>query len=69
MTFRARQSAERPRGYYHHGQRARSRPIIRCYLGNMGMHGCAAANTAVSECDLLFSIGTRFNDRITGKIE
>ena len=23
---------------------------------------------AVSECDLLFSIGTRFNDRITGKI-
>ena len=39
------------------------------YLGNMGMHGCAAANTAVSECDLLFSVGTRFNDRITGKIE
>ena len=23
---------------------------------------------AVSECDLLFSIGTRFNDRITGKL-
>ena len=39
------------------------------YLGNMGMHGCAAANTAVSECDLLFSVGTRFNDRITGKTE
>lgn len=39
------------------------------YLGNMGMHGCAAANIAVSECDLLFSVGTRFNDRITGKIE
>ena len=32
------------------------------------MHGCYAANKAVSECDLLFSIGTRFNDRITGKI-
>ena len=38
------------------------------YVGSMGMHGCYAANKAVSECDLLFSIGTRFNDRITGKI-
>ena len=38
------------------------------YIGNMGMHGNVASNTAVSECDLLFSIGTRFNDRITGKI-
>ena len=39
------------------------------YVGNVGMHGCYAANHAISECDLLFSIGTRFNDRITGKIE
>lgn len=39
------------------------------YVGNVGMHGCFAANQAISECDLLFSIGTRFNDRITGKIE
>ena len=38
------------------------------YLGNIGIHGSYAANHAVSECDLLFSIGTRFNDRITGKI-
>ena len=38
------------------------------YIGNMGMHGNVASNTAVSECDILFSIGTRFNDRITGKI-
>mgnify|MGYP002797745984 FL=1 len=38
------------------------------YIGNMGMHGNVASNTAVSECDLLFSIGTRFNDRITGKL-
>ena len=38
------------------------------FIGNMGMHGNVASNTAVSECDLLFSIGTRFNDRITGKI-
>ena len=32
------------------------------------MHGQYAANMAVGECDLLFSIGTRFNDRITGKL-
>ena len=38
------------------------------YIGNVGMHGCYAANMAISECDVLFSIGTRFNDRITGKI-
>lgn len=38
------------------------------YVGNIGMHGSYAANRAISECDVLFSIGTRFNDRITGKI-
>lgn len=38
------------------------------FIGNLGMHGMYAANMAVSECDLLFSIGTRFNDRITGRI-
>lgn len=38
------------------------------YLGNIGIHGSYAANHAVSDCDVLFSIGTRFNDRITGKI-
>ena len=38
------------------------------FIGNLGMHGCYAANMAVEECDLLFSIGTRFNDRITGKL-
>ncbi len=39
------------------------------FIGNMGMHGSYAANQAISNCDVLFSIGTRFNDRITGKIE
>lgn len=38
------------------------------YVGNLGIHGCYAANTAISECDVLFSIGVRFNDRITGKV-
>lgn len=39
------------------------------YIGNIGIHGSYAANSAISSCDVLFSIGTRFNDRITGKIE
>ena len=38
------------------------------YIGNLGMHGAYASNMSVNECDLLFSIGTRFNDRITGKL-
>lgn len=37
------------------------------YVGNIGIHGSYAANTAISQCDVLFSIGTRFNDRITGQ--
>lgn len=36
------------------------------YIGNLGIHGSYAANRAVSECDVLFAIGVRFNDRITG---
>lgn len=38
------------------------------YVGNLGIHGCYAANTAICTCDVLIAIGTRFNDRITGKI-
>ncbi|MCI9136045.1 MAG: biosynthetic-type acetolactate synthase large subunit [Lachnospiraceae bacterium] len=38
------------------------------YVGNSGMHGKYAANMAVGQCDVLFSIGTRFNDRITGDL-
>lgn len=39
-----------------------------CYIGNGGLHGRYAANMAVSKCDVLLSIGTRFNDRITGDL-
>ena len=39
------------------------------YVGNIGMHGNLASNKAIMECDVLFSIGTRFNDRITGTID
>ena len=35
-------------------------------LGMLGMHGNFWANHAVCNCDVLFAIGTRFNDRITG---
>lgn len=35
-------------------------------LGMLGMHGNYWANHAVSSCDVLFAVGTRFNDRITG---
>lgn len=39
------------------------------YIGNLGIHGSFASNSAISECDVLFSIGVRFNDRITGKVD
>jgi len=35
-------------------------------IGMIGMHGTGAANYAVSECDLMFAIGVRFDDRETG---
>ena len=35
-------------------------------LGMLGMHGTFWANHAVSNCDVLFAVGTSFNDRITG---
>ncbi len=37
-------------------------------LGMLGMHGHKAANYAVQECDLLFAVGCRFDDRATGKL-
>jgi len=38
------------------------------FLGMLGMHGSVAANYAVHECDLLFAVGARFDDRVTGKL-
>jgi len=38
------------------------------WLGMTGMHGTYYANMAISNCDLLITMGTRFSDRITGKI-
>ena len=36
-------------------------------LGMLGMHGTAYANKAVVDCDLILSIGSRYDDRIIGK--
>lgn len=39
------------------------------YLGSVGIHGGYAPNCAINDADVLISVGTRFNDRITGKLE
>ncbi|RKY08397.1 MAG: biosynthetic-type acetolactate synthase large subunit [Planctomycetota bacterium] len=38
-------------------------------LDMLGMHGSAYANYAVQQSDLLVSVGARFEDRVTGKLE
>jgi len=37
-------------------------------LGVCGMHGRQVANYALNNCDVLLAIGTRFSDRVTGKL-
>ena len=37
-------------------------------LGMPGMHGNATAVTAMQKCDLLIALGSRFDDRVTGKV-
>lgn len=39
------------------------------FLGMLGMHGNAAANIAVQDCDLLLAVGARFDDRVTGQLD
>jgi acetolactate synthase-1/2/3 large subunit len=39
------------------------------WLGMIGMHGTYRANMSTGACDLLFSIGVRFDDRVTGKTD
>ncbi len=38
-------------------------------LKMLGMHGTAYANYATSNCDVLIAIGSRFDDRVTGKLD
>ncbi|MDA3800117.1 MAG: biosynthetic-type acetolactate synthase large subunit [Kiritimatiellae bacterium] len=38
------------------------------HMGMPGMHGTKVANFGLMECDLIISIGARFDDRITGDV-
>ena len=38
------------------------------YISMPGMHGSYASNMALTECDLLIALGTRFDDRVTGHL-
>ena len=38
-------------------------------MGMLGMHGTFWANQAINNCDLLISVGARFDDRVTGKVD
>jgi acetolactate synthase-1/2/3 large subunit len=39
------------------------------WLGMIGMHGTYRANMSTGACDLLLSIGVRFDDRVTGRTD
>jgi len=39
------------------------------YLGMPGMHGTAYANYALHEADVILAVATRFDDRVTGKLD
>lgn len=41
----------------------------RQHMGMPGMHGSVAAVAALQRSDLLIALGTRFDDRVTGKLE
>ncbi|MBV9822248.1 MAG: acetolactate synthase large subunit, partial [Actinobacteria bacterium] len=41
----------------------------RQHLGMPGMHGTVAAVTALQKADLLVALGTRFDDRVTGRLD
>ena len=41
----------------------------RQHLGMPGMHGSVAAVTSLQKADLLIALGTRFDDRVTGKLD
>ena len=36
------------------------------FLGMLGMHGTYEANMAMQDCDVLFAVGARFDDRVIG---
>lgn len=38
------------------------------YVGYLGMHGNFACNKIINECDVMISVGMRFDDRVTGDV-
>jgi acetolactate synthase-1/2/3 large subunit len=38
------------------------------YIGMLGMHGTYEANMAMHDCDVMLTVGARFDDRITGDL-
>ncbi len=38
------------------------------FISMPGMHGSYAANMGMTECDVLIALGTRFDDRVTGRL-
>jgi acetolactate synthase-1/2/3 large subunit len=38
------------------------------FLGMVGMHGTYEANMAMHDCDLMVAVGSRFDDRVTGRL-
>jgi acetolactate synthase-1/2/3 large subunit len=39
------------------------------WLGMLGMHGTWEANWSMHDCDLMIAVGSRFDDRITGRVD
>ncbi len=39
------------------------------FLGLVGMHGTYESNLAMHDCDVMIAVGSRFDDRVTGKID
>ena len=38
------------------------------FLGMVGMHGLYEANMAMHDCDVMIAVGSRFDDRVTGRL-
>ncbi|MFP6715764.1 MAG: Acetolactate synthase isozyme 3 large subunit [Alphaproteobacteria bacterium MarineAlpha9_Bin5] len=38
------------------------------FIGMLGMHGTYEANMAMHDCDVMFAVGARFDDRVTGRL-
>jgi acetolactate synthase-1/2/3 large subunit len=39
------------------------------WLGMVGMHGAYESNHAMHDCDVMIAVGSRFDDRVTGRLD